>query len=76
MRLDQFTDESITRRYDYGDRTVFVTDLGPGADPTVDVADGTAIIVTADGHQGELDLPEGSVRAFNRNGIVTIEVRR
>jgi hypothetical protein len=76
MRLDQFADEGIARRYDYPDRTVFVTDLGPAAEPAVDVVDGTVIVVADDGEQREFDLPEGEVRAFNRNGIVMVEVRQ
>lgn len=75
MRLQQFADEGIARRYDYPDRSVFVADLGPAAEPSVDVVDGTAIVVTGDGRQREFDLPRGEVRAFNHNGVVTVEVR-
>lgn len=75
MRLDQFADAGIARRYDYPDRTVFVVDLGPAAEPAVDVIDGTVIVVTGDGEQREFEVPAGEVRAFNRNGIVTVEVR-
>jgi len=75
MILDQFSDEGIARRYDYPDRTVFVADLGPAAEPSVDVVDGTAIVVDRDGRQRDIELPAGTVRAFNRNGVVTIEVR-
>ena len=75
MRLQQIVDDGIARRYDYPDRTVFVADFGPGDAPSVDVVAGTAIVVTADGRQRELELPAGEVRAFNRNGVVSIEVR-
>ncbi|MFB6353483.1 MAG: hypothetical protein ABEJ92_05300 [Halobacteriales archaeon] len=75
MQLDQLATDGIARRYDYSDRTVFVADLGPGAEPAVDVVDGTVIVVDGDGRQQEFDLPEGEVRAFNRHGVVTIEVR-
>lgn len=75
MTLQHFDDDTMARRYDYEDRTVFVADLGADAEPSVDVVDGTVIVVTADGHQRELELPAGEVRAFNRNGVVTVEVR-
>lgn len=76
MRLEQFVDEGIARRYEYPDRTVFAADFGPGGAPSVDVVDDTVIVVTPDGRQRELELPEGDVRAFNRNGVVTVEVRQ
>ena len=75
MRLDHSTEQSIARRYDYPDRTVFVADVGPATEVDVDVVDGTAIVVTGDGRQREFDLPAGEVRAFNRHGVVTFEVR-
>ena len=62
------------RRYEYEDRTVIAADFGPGADPSVDVVDGTVIVVTGD-DQREFSLPEGEVQTFTRNGVVTIEVR-
>lgn len=65
--------EAMVRRYDYDDRTVAVADLGPAADPSVDVVDDTAIVVT-DEDQHEIDLPDGDVRVFNRNGVVSFEV--
>jgi hypothetical protein len=63
------------RRYDYDGRTVIAADFGPAADPIVDIVDETAIVVLSDGNQREIDLPSGSVEAFNRNGIVSFEVR-
>lgn len=75
MRLEQFVDEGIARRYDYDDRTVIAADFGPAAAPSVDVVDGTVIVVTSDGRQHELELPAGEVRAFNRHGVVTVEIR-
>lgn len=66
----------MVRRYDYDGRTVVAADFGPAAvDVTVDVVDGTAIIVAGD-EQTEIALPEGDGEAFNRNGIVTIEVKQ
>jgi hypothetical protein len=76
MRLDHTPDASIARRYDYADRTVFAADLGPTTAVDVDVVDGTAVVVTGDGRRREFDLPAGQVRAFNRHGVVTIEVLR
>lgn len=68
----------IVRRYDYDDASVVVADLGASAGgATVDVVDGTAILVGADDRQREFDVPEGDVaEATIRNGVVTIEVRR
>lgn len=66
---------ALLRRYDYDGRTVIVADFGPAADPVVDVLDGTALVVFSDGSQHEIELPSGNVEAFNRNGIVTFEVR-
>lgn len=64
----------VARQYDYDDRTVIVADFGPGAEPSVDVVDGTVIFVAGD-EQREFDVPEGAVETFTRNGVVTIEVR-
>ncbi len=75
MMPEQFLEDGIARRHEYDDRTVFVADFGVGAEPAVDVVDGTVIVVSEDGRQQEFELPAGDVRAFNRNGIVTIEVR-
>ncbi|WP_435193888.1 DUF7127 family protein [Natronomonas sp. EA1] len=63
----------LARRYDYEDTTVFVADLGATDDASVDVVDGTAIIVIGD-EQYELELPGGEARASINNGVVTVEV--
>lgn len=68
------TQDAMVRRYDYDDRTEIVVDFGPGADPTVDVLSDTAI-VAIDGEEHDIALPEGSVEAFNHNGVVTFRVR-
>ncbi|MFB6174160.1 MAG: hypothetical protein ABEI39_05900 [Halobacteriales archaeon] len=73
MDLQQQSEGALVRRYEYDDRTTVVADLGPGAEASVDVVDGTAILVAGD-RQRELDLPEGDVQAVNNNGVVTIEV--
>jgi len=75
------TDQSgLVERYDYDDESVVVADTSlPDERVSVDVVDGTAILVV-DGPeetQYELDLPTGEVaRAFINNGIVTVEVER
>lgn len=69
------TAHAMVRQYEYADRIVTVADLGSGTDPVVDVVDGTAIVVTGD-DQHEIDVPAGDVQAFNRNGVVTLEVRK
>jgi len=71
----------LVERYDYDGETVIVADT-PFADErvTVDVVDGTAIVVvTGDDEdtQHEIELPEGEVaRAFINNGVITVEVTR
>ena len=64
--------DGLVRRYDYEAESLVVADLGP-VEGTVDLVDGTAIVV-ADGDQAEFDVPEGASRAFMTNGIVTVEV--
>jgi len=64
--------DDVVRRYDYEAESLVVADLGP-VRGTVDLVDGTAIVV-ADGDQAEFDVPEGASRAFMTNGIVTVEV--
>jgi hypothetical protein len=64
--------EGVVRRYDYGAESLVVADLGH-VEGTVDLVDGTAIVV-ADGDQAEFDVPEGASRAFMTNGVVTVEV--
>ncbi|MFB6192501.1 MAG: hypothetical protein ABEI11_04175 [Haloarculaceae archaeon] len=59
--------------FEYDDRTVIAVDLGAEVDPTVEVVDGTAILVV-DGDQHEFDLPAGAERGVNKNGVVTFEV--
>ena len=68
----------FARRYEYGDETMIAVDLGTAeGDASVDVVDGTAIVVL-DGPEGErqeeFDLPADDARAFIRNGVLTIEV--
>lgn len=66
-------DDVLARRYDYGDESVFVADIGAAKDGYVDVVDGTLIVV-ADDEQKEFDLPADEARASMNNGIVTVEV--
>ena len=65
-------EDSLLRRVDSEDGVEFVADLGPGhSDATVDVVDGTAIVMLGE-EQYDLDLPEGDLEAFIRNGVLTI----
>lgn len=66
--------ESV-RRYDYDEETVLAADLGPGVEGSVDVVDGTVIVVVGD-EQHEFDVPAGESRASISNGVVTVEVER
>jgi HSP20 family molecular chaperone IbpA len=82
MRLSEFNEQTdgLVRRYEYGDENVVVADLGVSDEAaSVDVVDGTAILVfeSGDGEpvQKELKLPDGEVaKALINNGVVTIEV--
>lgn len=61
-----------SRRFDYEDRTEYAVDLGAGADATLDVVDGTVIVVM-DGEQIEFGVPSDA-QVFMSNGVLTIEV--
>jgi hypothetical protein len=65
--------DTLARRFDYDDLVVFVADLGPGRDGSVDVVGETAIVVVDD-EQYEFDLPAGEARGSIVNGVVTVEV--
>jgi len=63
-------------RYEYDDAVVLVADFGPAAgDGSVDVVDGTAIVVVGD-RQEEFPVPENVAQASINNGVVTIEVEQ
>jgi hypothetical protein len=64
--------DAVVRRYDYGQESVIVADLGH-VEGAVDLVGGTAVVL-ADGDQYEIDVPADASRAFMTNGIVTIEV--
>lgn len=69
-------DEPMVRTYEYDDETVVVADLPPlTPEPSVDIVDGTAIVV-ADDRQFEFDLPDGATDAhtFIKNDVLSIEV--
>ncbi|WP_255195741.1 DUF7127 family protein [Halorarius litoreus] len=68
-------EDAIARQYEYEDRVVLVADLGPGRNGSIDLLDGTAIVVVGD-DEYEFDLPEGEARASMSNGVVTVEVKR
>jgi hypothetical protein len=65
--------DTLARRFDYDDLVVFVADLGPGRDGSVDVVGETAIVVVDD-EQYEFELPAGEARGSIVNGVVTVEV--
>lgn len=72
----RFTREGASiAKYDYDDATVFVMDAGVSTDTSVDVVDGTAMIVV-DGKQYDFDVPAGEAQAFMKNGVVGVEVDR
>lgn len=71
--LRRIDDENgIVREYDYGDEHLIVADFGKGyGDATIDIADGTAIVVLND-EQVEFDLPSDAADVTTNNGILTI----
>ncbi|AFO56326.1 MULTISPECIES: hypothetical protein [Natrinema] len=78
MTLDQFTPEEgqVARRYDYDDGTVMAVDFGTEqADASVDIVDGTVIVVLAD-DQYEIELPADATNphTFMKNGVLTVEL--
>lgn len=75
MNTDQqLFDGTSLRRFEYDDTVVLAADVGIGEDTTVDVVDGTIILV-AGGEQYEQALPEtGDARAFINNGVLTVEL--
>jgi hypothetical protein len=66
--------DGVVRHYEYDDTDVLVADFG-FVSGTVDVVDGTAIVVVDD-DQYEFDVPAGVARAVMNNGVVTVEVER
>lgn len=66
-------DRSGVRRYEYDDAVVLAADLGPGVDGSVDVVDGTALVVTAD-EQYEIPVPGTDAAASISNGVLTVVV--
>lgn len=70
----QLSDDAPVRRFEYEDGTnVLAADLGVVGDASVDVVDGTAIVVTGT-DQYDLSVPAGDAQAFIKNGVLTIEV--
>ncbi|CCQ35970.1 uncharacterized protein Nmlp_1783 [Natronomonas moolapensis 8.8.11] len=66
--------DGLVRRYEYDDSAVFVADFGP-VDGTVDVVDGTAMVVVDD-DQYEFEVAEDVDHAIMNNGVVTIETEQ
>jgi hypothetical protein len=73
------SDDVALRRETTDDGATLVADFGPGAAVSVDVVEGTAIVVlqTEEGEeQREFEVPAGTAEAFTNNGVVTVEVSR
>lgn len=65
--------EAIIREYEYDDATTITVDFGPEAsDISVDIVDGTAIVVV-DGEQFEFELSDDTDKIATKNGVLTIE---
>ena len=64
--------DGVVRQYEYERESVVVADFG-GVDGSVDVVDGTAIVVVGDEHH-EFEVPPGASRAVMNNGVVTVEL--
>lgn len=70
----QLSDDAPVRRFEYDDGSiVLAADLGEVGDATVDVVDGTAIIVTGT-EQYDIPVPAGDAQALIKNGVLSIEV--
>ncbi|SNZ04126.1 hypothetical protein SAMN06269185_0455 [Natronoarchaeum philippinense] len=76
MNVEQLSEREgqHARRFEYDDRTEIVADLGVGVEGNVDVLDDAVIVVTEEGEQLELDVPETGAEAFIKNGVLTIEL--
>lgn len=69
----QLVGDAPLRRYDYDDEVVLAADLGTVGEATVEVVDGTAIVVVDD-EQHDFEVPADDARAFIRNGVLTVEM--
>lgn len=68
---DDRDDVAITRR-EYDDVTVVAVDFGAGVGTSLDVVDGTAIVVAGD-RQFEFEVPEGASEMRTNGGMLVIE---
>ena len=78
MTLEQLARDTgqMVRQYEYDDSEVVAVDFGTEkAGASVDVVDGSVIVVFAD-EQREFDLPADAAdaQAFMKNGVLTIEL--
>ena len=64
--------DGVVRQYEYERESMVVADFGR-VDGSVDVVDGTAIVVVGDEHH-EFEVPAGASRAVMNNGVVTVEL--
>ncbi len=75
----QQSEEPMVRRYEYEGSSIVVADVGSAEGATVDVVDGTAVVVVPEeggDRQYEIDLPGEEAKAVMRNGVVTVEIER
>ncbi|EMA42200.1 hypothetical protein C448_11736 [Halococcus morrhuae DSM 1307] len=79
--LQQFDDRDgdALSRYEYDASVVYAADIGSGSgsdsdEATVDVVDGTVMVVSGD-EQADFEIPEtGTAEATINNGVLTVEV--
>ena len=75
----QQSEEPMVRRYEYEGSSIVVANVGSAEGATVDVVDGTAVVVVPEeggDRQYEIDLPGEEAKAVMRNGVVTVEIER
>ncbi len=65
--------DTVATEYEYDGESVIAVDFGRAhADPTVDIVDDTAIVITNSG-QFEFELPNEASEVTANNGVLTIE---
>jgi len=69
----QLVGDAPLRRYEYDDEVVLAADLGVVDNASVDIVDGTAIVVV-DNQQYDFEVPGPDARAFIHNGVLSIEM--
>jgi hypothetical protein len=69
----QLFDDTPVSKYEYDNAVVLAADVGVAEDATVDVVDGTVIVVVGD-EQCDFKIPGDDAQAFIRNGVLTVEM--